>query len=367
MNMTEPPRVKRPQAALLEKAPEVARELGLEWQLVAVEPKWQGLRPDAYVEIRGGGRSLRLVVEAKVRPRTAQVGAIVAELRRFGVPGLLLADYINPELAEALHRQDIPFLDLAGNAFLRGEGLLIWVTGKKDARRIQIERETRRAFQSTGLKVVFALLARPELVREDYRTLARATGVALGSVQWVLRDLVQEGYVLRSGRTQRRLLDLDRLLDEWTLAYPRHLQSRLLIQRYETTSFENWRDVDLRAHRAVWGGEAAAAWMTNHLKPETLTIWVDRVTPRLIADLGLRTSESGRVQVRTMFWSPEAIGEVSPPAAAPGAIGAPVAPPVLVYAELLALGDARTLETGQMIRQEWIDGPFRAYRADTAG
>jgi len=41
-------------------------------------------------------------------------------------------------------------------------------------------------------------------------------------------------------------------------------------------------------------------------------------------------------------------------------------PPVLVYAELLAIGEARTLETAQRIRDEWIDRPFERYRARAA-
>ena len=42
------------------------------------------------------------------------------------------------------------------------------------------------------------------------------------------------------------------------------------------------------------------------------------------------------------------------------------APPVLVYAELLAIGDARTIETAKKIRDEWIDRPFQRYRARAA-
>ena len=44
-----------------------------------------------------------------------------------------------------------------------------------------------------------------------------------------------------------------------------------------------------------------------------------------------------------------------------------VAPMVLVYAGLLALGDAHTVETAKLIRERWIDGPFERYRAHTAG
>ncbi len=353
---------------LLDGAAEVLRDYGLAWEVLQIEPTLGPHRPDAVVEIGEGKRKTTFIVEIKPRPRTAQVGAIVAQLGHRDHPGLLLADYINPELAEELRRNEICFLDMEGNAYLRGEGVLVWITGRKDTQRIQLERETRRAFQPTGLKVIFALLCRPQLVEKDYRTLAQVADVALGTVQWVMRDLIQEGYVHRKGRTGRRLVQLDRLLDEWALGYARDLQPKLLLGRYETRAFEKWRDIELRHHHAVWGGEGAAALITRYLKPETLTIWVDKLTPRLFAELGLRRDEKGRVQIRQMFWTREladpGFGDL--PIEDPPPMLEPTAPPVLVYAELLAIGDARTIETARKLREEWIDGPFQRYRARAA-
>lgn len=345
------------------------RHYGLVWRALEVQPVHGQQRQDAIVEIGEGDRRATFVVEIKQRPRTAQAGALVAQMRQHERPALLLADYINPELAETLRRNEICFLDTEGNAYLRGEGLLIWVTGRRDTRRILIEHETRRAFQQTGLKVILALLCRPELVANDYRALARITGVALGTVHWVMRDLIQEGYVLRKGRTTRRLVQLERLLDEWALGYARDLQPRLTLGRYETRVFGKWREIGLAGHGAVWGGEAAAALITGYLEPETLTIWVDRPAPRLLAELGLRQEEKGRVEIRETFWTRELAVAVAEAQATdePRANAGPTAPPVLVYAELLAIGDARTLETAKKIRDEWIDRPFQRYRARATG
>lgn len=354
---------------LLEGAAKVLLDYGLTWRTLAVQPKHRELQADALVEIGEGNRRGTFVVEIGLRPRTEQAGALVARLRSFQAPALLLAEYVNPELAENLRRNGVCFLDLEGNAYLRGEGLLIWVTGRKDTRRIQIERETRRAFQPTGLKVVFALLCRPELVEKDFRTLARITGVALGTMQWVMRDLVEEGYVLRQGRTARRLVQPDRLLDAWVLAYARDLQPRLKLGRYETRAFDTWREIALADHHALWGGEAAAALMTDYLKPGTLTIWLEQPTPRLLAELGLRPEKEGRVAFREIFWTPELADLVGDGLGIglPAAVAKTTVPPVLVYAELLAIGDARTLETAARIRDEWIDRPFQRYRARAAG
>ncbi len=369
MNKERTTRAERQEYRLLDGAGEILRDYGVAWRVLEIEPALGPHRPDAVVEIGEGERKTGFVVEIKLRPRTAQVGAIAAQLGHHERPGLLIAEYINPELAEQLRRKEICFLDMEGNAYLRGKGLLVWVTGRKDTQRIQLERETRRAFQPTGLKVIFALLCHPQLVEKEYRTLAQVADVALGTVQWVMRDLIQEGYIHRKGRTGRRLVQLDRLLDEWALGYARDLQPRLLLGRYETRAFEKWRDVELRNHHAVWGGEAAAALITRYLKPETLTLWVDKPTPRLLAELGLRQEEKGRVQIRQMFWTREVTvpGLEDPTIDKPGPMLELTAPPVLVYAELLAIGDARTIETARRLRDEWIDRPFERYRARAAG
>jgi len=369
MNKERTTRAVRREYRLLDGAGEVLRDYGVVWKVLQVEPALGPQRPDAVVEIGEGKRKTTFVVEIKLRPRTAQVGAIVAQLGHHERPGLLVAEYINPELAEQLRRNEICFLDMEGNAYLRGEGVLVWITGRKDTQRLQLERETRRAFQPTGLRVIFALLCRPQLVEKEYRTLAQIADVALGTVHWVMRDLIQEGYVHRQGRTGRRLVQLDRLLDEWALGYARDLQPRLLLGRYETRAFEKWRDVELRNHHAVWGGEAAAALITRYLKPETLTLWVDKPTPRLLAELGLRQEEKGRVQIRQMFWTRQVAvpGLEDPTIEKPGPMLELTAPPVLVYAELLAIGDARTIETARRLRDKWIDRPFERYRARAAG
>lgn len=368
MNKRLPTGARWQERRLLEGAAKIVQDFGLAWKVLEIEPEHGELRSDATVEISDNGRRATFVVEIKPRLRTAQAGALVAQLRRYKAPGLLLAPYVNPELAENLRRHDVCFLDLAGNAYLRGDGLLIWVIGRKNTQKVWAERETRRAFKPTGLKVIFALLCDPELVEKDYRTLAEVAGVALGTVQWVMRDLVQEGYVLRMGHTTRRLTQLERLLDQWALGFARELQPRLLLGRFETRDFGRWREVGLAAHQAAWGGEAAAALMTGYLKPETLTIWVDRPAPRLLAELGLRPAENGRVQLRQVFWTPALAAQGADASVRwnQTATAQPTVPPALVYAELLAIGDARTLETAERIRNEWIDRPFQLYRARTA-
>jgi hypothetical protein len=336
---------------ILQRAGEAVERLGLQWEILRHEPPVETGRADALLKLRYPGGHVEFLVEVKARP-TQRVADTFAHYGRDELPRLLVADYVNPRLAERLRGGEMSFVDAAGNAYLRHDGLFVWVTGQKDNLRLEAERERLRAFQPSGLKLIFALLCRPELAETDYRTLAETVGVALGTVQRVMRDLIKEGYVLRLGRFRRRLVEPKRLLDAWVPAYARDLRPRLLLGRFETRDMNWWRRIDLRPYGGLWGGEPAAARLTKFIKPGSLTIYAERIPARLVAEKHLRKNETGRIGFRKIFWRFDTDEETKG-----------IVPPILVYADLLALADPRTHETAQRIYEENIDGPLRAHLA----
>jgi len=336
---------------ILLRAGEAVERLGLHWEILRRDPPIGTEHADTIVKLRYPGGDAEFLIEIKTRP-TQQVADVFTQPGRHDLPKLLVADYINPRMAERLREGEVNFVDAAGNAYLRHDGLYVWVTGEKDNLRLEAERERLRAFQPSGLKLLFALLCRPELAETDYRTLADAAGIALGTVQWVMRDLIREGYVLRLGRFQRRLVKPKELLDVWAPAYARDLRPRLLLGRFEAKDINWWRKTDLRRYGGLWGGEPAAVRLTKYLKPESLTIYADKIPARLVAEKRLKKNETGRIDFRRKFWRFDTVE---------GTTG--TVPPVLVYADLLALDDPRTHETAGRIYEENIDGPFRAHLA----
>ncbi len=336
---------------ILLRAGEAIERLGLGWEILERGPLTGPRRADAIVKLRYPRGDVELVVEVKARPQL-RVAEALDQLGRLDLPGLLVADYINPRLAEKLRQLDVNFIDAAGNAYLRHDGLYVWVTGERDKLRLEAERERRRAFQPSGLRLLFALLCRPELAEADYRTLADVAGVALGTVQWVMRDLIQDGYVLRLGRFERRLVEPKELLDAWVPAYARDLRPRLLLGRFEAKDLKWWRATDLRPHGGLWGGEPAAAHLTRYLKPGSLTIYAEKVPARLVAEKRLEKNEQGRIDFRRKFWRFDKDEKAMK-----------TVPPVLVYADLLALGEPRARETAEQIYVKMIDGSFQAHLA----
>ena len=262
-------------------------------------------------------------------------------------PVLIVSEYVNPRLAERLKSMDIGYLDLAGNAYINAPPVYVYVRGNKPVAAESVDRDPagRAAFQSAGLRVVFALLCAPRLLHATYREIADAAGVSLGSASRSLQALRDQGFLLETGSRTRRLHNHHALIQRWTLAYPEQLRPRTLLGRYRAPGPGWWEDADLEPYGAVWGGEVAAARLTGYLIPERVSIHT-RMTPnRLMAAFGLRKDPDGDIELHQTFWPPECHTE-----------GPELAPRLLVHAELMASGDERNIETARMLYEHGLAG-----------
>jgi hypothetical protein len=140
----------------------LARTTGLEGHVVEIERrKGKGRGADAVVDIKAGGKRHRYVVEMKGNvDRLAMLGQVKAQLDRFDKPGLLFAPYITPAIANECRKLNIPFLDTAGNAYLKAPGVHVFVTGERPREPKGIG--TRGGGTPAALRVVFALLLQPQ-------------------------------------------------------------------------------------------------------------------------------------------------------------------------------------------------------------
>ena len=303
-----------------------------------------GQRADALVRLTALGREMQFVVELKRKLTNATLGAALHQLARFPQKGLLVTDYVNPNMAERLKNLDAPFIDTVGNAYLNEPPVLVYLKGQGppgDLRKIQIT----RAFRPTGLKVLFAFLCRPKLVNAPYRDIARAASVALGTVGWVITDLKQLGYVLDIGKRERRLVQKGRLLERWAAAYPEQLKPKLLIGRFAAPETDWWKDAQIRNFHAYWGGEIAAARLTQYLKPEFITIYVRDMPGKLQLTYKLKENPKGKTEVLKAFWNVDCDW-----------MERETVHPLLVYTDLLATGDARNIETARMLYDKKLAG-----------
>ncbi|RJG02878.1 type IV toxin-antitoxin system AbiEi family antitoxin [Noviherbaspirillum sedimenti] len=337
---------------LLNAALDAVRGLGVAAQIVQQQTQPGGVHADALVRIHHGAGQGLYAAEVKRALRPATLGVTILQLERLGQQALLVTDYVTPALADELKDRRIAFLDAAGNAYIEQPGLLIWIKGQKPPARPTAP-VLGRAFQPTGLQVLFALLCAPQAINLPYRELAKMAGVAHGTVGWVIPDLQQLGYVrdLNGKRGTRRLFELPRLLDQWTDAYARVLRPRTLLGRYYVPTLEGWKDWPLAEHGALWGGEPAAALLTDYLRPGELTLYADKMPGLLAARLKFMKEpapgHTAVVEVRKRFW--HFAGDPAHPN---------LVPPLLAYADLLATGDARCIETAKMIEDAHVTRLF---------
>ena len=153
-----------------------------------------------------------------------------------------------------------------------------------------------------------------------------------------MAELPKLGFVTEM-RGRRVLMQRERLLQQRAEFYPRILRPRLLLGRSQAETLAWWNTVDPTEYGAVLGGEPAAGRITRYLRPGTATFYAQKIDPRLIIDLRLRTDPGGNVEIYRRFWTFDATN-------------AALAPEPLVYADLMATGDGRCMETAKMIYEQ---------------
>jgi hypothetical protein len=333
---------------LLAHALEALRAQGPMVRVVARAPRIGQKRPGAVIEIRNGQHAKLYAAEVKHNVQDATIGAVLLQRTGAKHPPLLVAEYVPPAIADKLKENNLSFIDAAGNAYIKQTDLFIWVKGNR--RRMPAaagfeKRYVARAFEPAGLRVLFAFLCDPALVDRPFREIAEKADVAHGTVGEVMAELPHGNYVYDFGTTAggRKLRNVEDLLAKWAEAYARKLKPKLLLGRYTARNVGWWKKVDPTKFDMVLGAEPAAAKITRHLRPAVITFYGDRAEPRLILDNALRTDPKGDVEIAKRFWRVQTDEDKKG-----------LAPLPLIYADLIATGDPRCIETAGLIRDRYL-------------
>lgn len=334
--------------ALIDRA---VRRIHEDTGLVMDVEEFHGDKADAIGHMLAGNKQITLAIEAKAQPTKAFTGYLYQKFTRHlpAERGLLVADYINPAMAERLKQQGIWFIDAVGNAYINQAPVYIYVKGNKPME--PVGKGTKpRAFQPTGLKVIFALLCHPELVNAPYREIAQVAGVALGTVGWIITDLKDMGFIVEIDKRNRRLKGTRKLFDRWVEAYPEQLRPKLVLGRYATPEQCWWKNNKLNNLPVYLGGELAGEYLTDYLTPEIKTIYVREKPQDLQLLFRMRKDPEGDIELLDAFWN------VACDFHKDNKQAQKVVHPILAYADLLATGDPRNIETAGMIYEKSIAG-----------
>ncbi|MCG2462299.1 hypothetical protein K8352_16175 [Flavobacteriaceae bacterium F89] len=316
---------------------EAAENLG---QLIDVPIEIDGIEQnyDALLTIK----DVQFIVEAKSAVRTSNQAFILAQLEELkdkcNKPIILIAEYISKKATEELKKRSINYIDIAGNAFIKYNDLVIFIEGQKSTKKEKINQA--RAFQETGVKILFHLLSKPEHLQDTYRKIAEKAGVSLGSVSNVMSELEDLNYLLIS-KEKRVLRNKRELLQRWVVAYNEVLRPRIMRKRMRFMDPEyirNWRNINVHTDQGtlVWAGEPGGALLTGNLRPEHFTVFTDLELAEVARTLHLVPSENGEMEVLQKFWKNDYNNKN-------------VAPALLIYADLMNSGYGRNVEIANQI------------------
>jgi hypothetical protein len=255
------------------------------------------------------------------------------------------APYVGQQMGRHLDEHGMNYVDAAGNCRLRlGDDHVVIIEGQRPAR----EAAGGRGMGAAGFQVLFAVLAKPDLLTVPIRTLADAAGVGKTAAADTIVRLEKEGLVA-AGRQRRRLLQPKMILDRWLVGYATAVRPRLFVGRYRTgdpdpAALENRIEKALGEMPAwAWGGRGAAMRLTKHYRGEETVLHVESAPLDLPKRLRALPAHDGPLTILRV----------------PGKIGFEgVLPrtvhPLLVFTELLTTGNERAREAAQEIRERYL-------------
>jgi len=287
-------------------------------------------------------RKIYVIAKNEVRPnQTDQIFRLKKRINHL----LVAANYITPNAKQLLKEKGINYADRAGNIFFRVQPFHVFVEGNPN--RPPAQERKNKAFTNTGLKVIFQILQDPQILNATYRVLAKKADVALGAITKIREGLREGGYVLKKTQKEWILNDYKKLLDRWQMEYTERLKPALFMRRFRPADPDfdaTWKQLDFEKDRdTVWGGEPAADILTNYLKPRYFTIYTNELQNDLIRTYHWTPDDEGKIFVYKKFWDHPRLIE-----------NKRVAPPPLIYADLIETGDARCVETAHMIYERYL-------------
>jgi hypothetical protein len=250
---------------------------------------------------------------------------------------LFVANYISADTAHTLKSLRINYLDTSGNCYIQTKTHLIYVSGQKALRKQKTNQA--KAFQESGIKLLFQLLSNPDKLQLSYRELAELANISIGSVSNIMTELEDEHFILKT-KTKRVLKNKPDLFERWIIAYHDVLRPRLLKKQMRFSKKEtlvSWKSLPLKG-KGLWGEEPGASLLTNHINPETFTIYTSESWQNLSPVLGLIPDEAGNVEILQQFWTDGSDDNAKQ-----------TVPPLLIYADLIQSGFGRNVETAKLI------------------
>lgn len=278
----------------------------------------------------------KFVCEVKGNVTNGNFGMLLYQLQQlqqeYNDPVLLVAKSIASNLVNELRQNNINTLDISGNSSIIYGSLGITIKGQKVVGQSVELTKPSRLFKDAGLKLLFGLLTKPDMINYTYREMQNHVALSLGAINNVMEEMSENGFLIKSGN-KRILKRRTELIERWVTSYNETLKPKLFLKRMSFKADVSWESLTLPDH-TFWGGEPASNLINGFLIPEDFVIYTNQKVGQLVR-IGLRPDENGSVFVYERFWKSDCPDNF--------------VPKLLVYADLMGSGNSRNVEAAQRI------------------
>ena len=301
-------------------------------------------RADTVVELRLGKIKTQFWVEIKNEIREHNLHSILNQIKKNPGEWLLICQYIPKPIKNELKKRAVNYLETAGNCYIKSEGLFFYINDQAVTK--QRQPKEGKLWKQAGIKFLFGILLKEELLNQPYRTIAKTTKVALGNIGPFIEELKEEKFVKTGEKNKKKFLFIEnkeQLRNKWIELFNTVLKPKLkqgtfrFLDKKMVNEWEFLPDTEF-----YWGGEPAAAKLTNYLVPEHFTIYTREAKTRIMQQIKLVPDAAGDIDIMEKFWDDELNYQQG------------IVPPLLAYAELINSPDSRNRETAERIKQKYL-------------
>lgn len=275
---------------------------------------------------------------------------------------IFIIDYATKELVQFFRKENLFFVDTVGNCFIDLPNLKVFVAGRKV---IVKEPIVKRAFQKTGLKLIYNLLINPNLASETYRQIATQTKISLASIGYIFEELKEDKFLVEINKEKKQLSNIKRLITKWAISYGENLRPKIhrgYFTPFDEKIFKTEIELSSNAEELAISGAYGAYLLNGAIKPEKIIIYTNERISKLakkykIVPLGQQRESATSIEILERFWEDGSnlvklnFNEV------PNEKSTLVSP-ILIYADLMQSNNYRSIETAENILNNEIRHRF---------
>ncbi len=175
--------------------------------------------PAAIIGVNIEDLSFKLIIEVSVHNSlpifTEKISRLKSVGRHDNMVPVILARYLSPQRQELCRNEDVCFIDLSGNVYLKHKSFYVERVGFGN--KFPEKRNGRNPFSDKASLILRAMLKDAEHIW-GIREMAEETGLNPGYVSRIAEELEKRNYIVRT-KNKLGLLSPEGILDDWVRAY----------------------------------------------------------------------------------------------------------------------------------------------------